>query len=183
MTVIAFYSPVMGSGKSAAAQHLVEKHGFKLVKFAAPLKDMTRALLPHLGVADTHVERHVEGDLKETPLHDHGTLTTRRIMQTLGTEWGRQTIANDFWTSIVYEQVAAHLQYGNKVVIDDLRFLNEWSTIQKLGGRCYRIWRPGVVTNSNHGSEGALEGIDLPTIVNDSTLKNFLLVVDRLTRA
>ena len=39
--IIAFCSPVMYSGKSTAAQRLVERHGFRLLKFAAPLKDMT----------------------------------------------------------------------------------------------------------------------------------------------
>lgn len=50
---------LMGSGKTFAADYLVEKYGYTKVKFAKPLKDMLRAM----GLT----EEHIEGDLKELP--------------------------------------------------------------------------------------------------------------------
>lgn len=173
--IIAFCSPVMGSGKSEAARHLVERHGFTLLKFAAPLKDMTRALLPHLGVSD--VEAHVEGDRKQAAIDGFEGLTTRKIMQSLGTEWGRETIRQDFWTKIVYERCLDL----DRVVIDDMRFLNEYNTIMRLHGKALRIVRAGVsLVGGTHASEGELDDVPMPQLLNNSTLANFHLSLDRL---
>jgi hypothetical protein len=64
-----------GAGKSAAADRLIEKHGFERVKFSGPLKDMVRAL----GFND----REIEGDLKETPsyklTHTRFTALVKRV--------------------------------------------------------------------------------------------------------
>lgn len=179
--LIALNSDAMGAGKSTVASHLVMRHGFRLVKFAAPLKDMTRALLPHLGVPASHVERYVEGDRKEIEIEGFKGLTTRRIMQTLGTEWGRDTIRPDFWTHIVHETVAAHLQAGNSVVIDDMRFANEYDAVQLLGGTALRVWRPGAaVVGGQHASEGELSRVPMGTITNDSTIENLQRLTDRI---
>jgi hypothetical protein len=59
-----------GSGKSTAALHLVNRHGFERVRFAGPLKAMVRAL----GLTD----REIDGDLKEVPC---GLLTFAQMPQ------------------------------------------------------------------------------------------------------
>lgn len=182
-TVIAFCSPVMGSGKSAAAAHLVTEHGFQLVKFAAPLKDMTRALLPHLGVEPHLVERHVEGDRKEALLPGFGSLSARRIMQTLGTEWGRDTIRRDFWTAIVRERCEAEMATGRSVVIDDMRYRNEYDTIRDIGGLVYRIVRPDAGSDvTGHNSEGELDQVAMPEIWNRQGLDRLHEKLDLLIR-
>jgi hypothetical protein len=134
-----------GSGKSTVARHLVEAHGFTLVKFAGPLKGMMRAL----GLGD----REIEGDLKEQP---HPLLcgkTPRHAMQTLGTEWGRTCIGPDFWVNAAMENVHAVLDQGGSVVIDDCRFYNEGEAVRALGGEVIHIRRPCVGPVSAHPSE------------------------------
>ena len=182
--LIALCSPVMGSGKSVAASHLVANHGFALVKFAGPLKDMTRALLPHIVPAQL-VETHVEGYDKETPLAGFDGLTTRRIMQTLGTEWGRETILPDLWTRIARERCRAILAAGQGVVIDDMRFLNEYDTVRELGGVSRRIVRPDAPRSEavGHASEGELDRIAMPEIFNDGTVPQLHARLDALVES
>lgn len=134
-----------GSGKSTAAKHLVDRHGFTLVKFAGPLKSMLRCL----GLGD----REIEGDLKEQP---HPVLcgqTPRRAMQTLGTEWGRNLIGSDLWVRVAMESALAVLDQGGRVVIDDCRFENEAAAIKAAGGTIIRINRPGTGLAHAHASE------------------------------
>lgn len=132
-----------GSGKSTAADFLVQ-NGWMRIKMAGPLKDMLRVL----GLTD----RHIEGDLKEVPCDLLGGQTPRHAMITLGTEWGRQMIANDLWVNAARARIEAVLREGRNVVVDDVRFENEAEVIRKLGGKVLEIRRgSGVVIN--HESE------------------------------
>lgn len=166
---IALCSPVMQSGKSTVATHLQQQHGFALVKFAGGLKSMTRALLFSLGYDNTAVERFVEGDAREVVLPEIG-VSTRRVMQTLGTEWGRKCIDENLWAKIAQAKVQSLLREGTSVVIDDMRFVNEMEHILAIGGVCYRIIRPDApaapASSVNHASEGELDGIHMPEIWN-----------------
>lgn len=134
-----------GSGKSTAAKHLVERHGFTLVKFAGPLKQMMRCL----GLGD----REIEGDLKEQPHLVLNYKTPRYAMQTLGTEWGRDLIGENLWVDVAMASAAAVIDQGGRVVIDDCRFLNEAAAIKAAGGTVVNIRRPGVGPVNGHASE------------------------------
>ncbi|WP_209088016.1 deoxynucleotide monophosphate kinase [Agrobacterium tumefaciens] len=115
-----------GSGKSTASKYLVETHGYQLVKFAGPLKDMLRAI--GLG------EGHIEGAHKETDLAMLSGHTPRHAMQTLGTEWGRKCMGDDFWVNLWRSRADGVLAFGGRVVVDDCRFQNEADEVRKLGG-------------------------------------------------
>lgn len=136
-----------GSGKSTVAKHLVEQHGFVLVKFAGPLKSMMRAL--GLG------EREIEGDLKEVPCRLLDGKTPRYAMQTLGTEWGRSLISSRLWVNAAMTSVDKVLDHGGKAVIDDMRFDNEALAVRMAGGKIVLIHRPGVGPVNGHESESA----------------------------
>lgn len=145
MTKLIALTGYAGSGKTTAAKHLVEAHGFTLVKFAGPLKSMMRCL----GLGD----REIEGDLKETPCAILGGKTPRHAMQTLGTEWGRALIHSDLWVNAAMEVVADVLDHGGRVVIDDMRFGNEAEAVRSRGGAIIHISRPGVGPVNAHPSE------------------------------
>ena len=70
--IIVGLSGLAGAGKSTAARHLVERHGFVRRPFAALLKGMLRYLLHAQGVPAGDVERMVDGDLKEVPTRHLG---------------------------------------------------------------------------------------------------------------
>jgi len=190
--VFGLYSPAMGSGKSEVAKVLVNEFGAKLVKFAGPLKDMTRTLLLHMGIHPSLVERHIEGDLKEVPIEDFEAypwtpgrnspqpLTARRIMQTLGTEW-RDLISRDLWAKIAIDNIKEQLAKGHHVVVDDMRFEHELNTIKSLNGVTVRVFRPSAQVTSKHVSEGALEAFSMDhTIINNGTLDDLRAAVYRM---
>lgn len=135
-----------GSGKSTASKYLVEKHGYQLVKFAGPLKDMMRAI--GLG------EGHIEGEHKETSLTLLSGRTPRYAMQTLGTEWGRKCMGEDFWVSLWRSRVDSVLAFGGRVVVDDCRFPNEAEEVRKLGGIICKLAGRGGIIGSHESEAG-----------------------------
>nr|WP_250807662.1 ATP-binding protein [Neorhizobium tomejilense] len=113
------------SGKSTIADHLCNVHGYVRVKMAGPLKNMLRSLLRDAGVDEAVIERHVEGDLKEVPIPQMSGRTARQLMQTLGDEW-RKMQAEDFWVNIAEGKVRQLHAQGQRVVIDDIRYVVEF---------------------------------------------------------
>jgi hypothetical protein len=120
--IIAFCGPI-GSGKTTAANYLVDEYNFRRIRFAGPLKAMLRAL----GLS----EREVDGDLKEVACDLLGGRTPRHAMQTLGTEWGRQMICGDLWTR-AWVKAVEMVPEGVGIAVDDLRFPNEAAIMRSL---------------------------------------------------
>lgn len=153
-----------GSGKSEVARVLIEESGFARVKFAGPLKNMLRTMLEGAGFCADDRERMIEGDLKEVIIPELG-VTPRHLMVTLGTEWGRNCVAQDIWTRLWAMEADRH----EAVVVDDVRFPNEVDLIRARGGHIVHIERPGLVAGS-HVSE-QLEAKPDFTIRNTGTLE------------
>lgn len=160
------------SGKSTVADILVREHSYIREKFAAPLKNMLRAA----GMSQDMLE----GDLKTIPSPVWCDKSPRHVMQTLGTEWGRNMIGPDLWANLLYERAEQLMAEGYNVVVDDLRFVNEARVIKELKGTIWRVLRPGGGCESAHLSEteqlkimpeyyldnqGSIE--DLSTTIND----------------
>lgn len=141
-----------GSGKSSVAEILIRDHKFERIKFADGLKDMLRAL----GMSDGWIE----GDLKETACPTLLGHTPRYAMQTLGTEWGRKCIGEDFWVRYWTQRVRGRqaTSMARGIVVDDVRYLNELDAVAGLGGRLWWVERPGVRPASTHSSEHGLVG-------------------------
>lgn len=135
---------LIGSGKSTVATHLVGKHHFTLVKFAGGLKAMLRALLTYSLLPPAVIEDMIEGAYKETPAAIFQGKTPRMVMQTLGTEWGRTYIGEDFWAHLAAMRIKELTGFGASVVVDDCRYGNEAAVIRGLGGEIWKITRPGV---------------------------------------
>ena len=135
-----------GSGKSTASKYLVENHGYQLVKFAGPLKDMLRAI--GLG------EGHIEGAHKETGLAMLFGRTPRYAMQTLGTEWGRKCMGDSFWINLWRSRIDSALAFGGRVVVDDCRFPNEADEVRKLGGVVWQIVGRGGIAGAHESEAG-----------------------------
>lgn len=123
-------------GKDTAAAALIED-GFFPIKFADGLKIMLRALLKSLDYSDRVVARMIDGDLKEELIPTLGERSPRFLMQTLGTQWGRDIVAEDVWVRIAIDRC---LQVPNAVVTD-CRFPNEAEAIRAAGGVLVRIER------------------------------------------
>lgn len=149
-----------GSGKSTASTFLQSK-GHNLVKFAGPLKDMLRAI--------GYTEDEVEGGKKEVP--GIGGKTPRHAMQTLGTEWGRKCMGEDFWINLWRSRAA-----NGNVVVDDCRFANEAAAIRSLGGIVIKLEGRGGIAGG-HSSE-ALDFIADAVVPNTGTIAQLHAILD-----
>lgn len=151
-----------GSGKSTVADWLVKEHNFERIKFADGLKDMLRAL----GLSESWIE----GELKEEPCPLLLGRSPRHAMQTLGTEWGRACIGEDFWVNYWTMRVRGRLATSRcfGVVVDDVRYPNELEAVQNLSGVAWWVSRPGVRPSSYHSSEHSLaELLDRFEVINN----------------
>lgn len=173
-----------GSGKSTAALWILRSHNMaQRMSFAYSLKRMTRELLrdalPKGWEHDSasYIEDPV---LKETPIPFIGNLTPRRLMQTLGTEWGRNTLHPDFWIWIASGKLERMLgstfkksdKVPIKAVYDDVRFANEAQMIRLYGGVIVQIVRPDSAKTADiaaHESE-QMDFAPDHVVVNDGTL-------------
>lgn len=158
---------LINAGKSTVAQHLMLQYGFVLVKFAQGLKDMMRAL----GLNESEIE----GVLKELPCDKLNGRTPRYAMQTLGTEWGRNHMGQDFWVNLLVQKVH---QMDCNVVIDDCRFPNEAVAVQRdLQGKVWRLVRAASYGTHSSERDQAYITPDL-TLMNTGTLDELLEKVD-----
>lgn len=149
-----------GSGKSTASTFLQSK-GHKLVKFAGPLKDMLRAI--------GYTEDQIEGSQKEVV--GIGGKTPRHAMQTLGTQWGRDCMGEDFWVNLWRVRAGS----GN-VVTDDCRFANEAAAVRSLGGVVIKLEGRGGIAGG-HSSE-ALDFIADAVVPNTGSIAQLHAILD-----
>lgn len=177
--LIALYSPVMQSGKTQVGRVLTAFHDFQCVKFADPFKAQIRDLLRQGGAQDGLIERMMEGDLKEVPIPTLG-VSVRQMTQQLGS-WGR-SIHPDFWVNLATPRIQQFLDNGVSVVVDDLRFPNEYEAMIRMGGYPVRVYRQGTQPYSEHPSEGLLEGYPMPTLENNGTLAQLRACAEELPR-
>ena len=152
-----------GSGKTTAASFLTQQHGYARLKFADPMKEMAKVL----GLYDEHLE----GTLKEKPCDLLGGRSPRYLLQTLGTEWGRNLMGKEFWVRIWVRKAMDLLTHYGKLVVDDIRFQNEADAVRSLGGIIIKL--EGHSTNEvlPHASESLNFQPDL-TICNDQNLQH-----------
>lgn len=147
MALIGLYSPAKKSGKSEVARILTNEFGFQVIKFAEPLKNMLRSMYRDMGATPEQIEEMIEGKLKELPIPAlHNKVSSRDLQNTLGTLWGRKTIYQDVWVDITKSRIRS--LNGASVVVDDVRFPNEFAAIKELGGRVVNIIRPGAPAGS-----------------------------------
>ena len=156
-------------GKDTVAAQ-VAAEGYKVVRFAGPLKAMLRAFYVEHGIEPRTIDRKIEGDLKEHPCPLLRGKTPRYAMQTLGDEWGRQLISDDLWTS----SLAYRVEGIDKVVVPDVRYPNEGDALAKLGAEIWRVdasERVKANESSNHASEANVDTLAVhKEIDNNGTL-------------
>jgi hypothetical protein len=139
-----------GVGKSTYAEFLAGENG-TVLSFATPIKRMLQALVG---------KEYVFGSKKNE--ETHLGVTGRVLLQTLGTEWGREMIDQDIWVKAMRHILTdAMFQEYRPVVIDDLRFENEAKMIRELNGEIWHVERRSFTpANDNHVSEAGVTDVD-----------------------
>ncbi len=163
-----------GCGKDTATAFILKNFKrFESQSFAAPIKEMCRTGLG-LTLAQT------DGNMKEVVDHRYGC-TPRHIMQTLGTEWGRNIIHPDIWVT------AAKKYMWPYTVISDVRFENEAAFVRKHGVLVHIEGRGGLEGEAaSHASEaGVKKLVEDYSLINCFSLKDLehavIAMVDVIT--
>jgi len=169
--LIGLYSPAPRSGKSTIARYLTGEDYITL-SFAHPIKRMATVFLLELGLNIDEVQHLLEDG--KTDLIPGIKTNIRHILQTLGTEWGRDCIHPEVWLQCWEHVAQRHLENGFNVVCDDIRFPNEAALIRRLGGELWCVTRPAIERGTEHSSEGSLDDYHFfdRRILNDGSLLN-----------
>lgn len=140
-----------GVGKSTYAKSI---EGAIILSFATPIKKMLKVILPS----------ELFLNFKEEPIPQFPDgLNTRQLLQSLGTEWGREGVYPNIWVDLAYK--AAEQYIGKRtIVFDDIRFPNEawairrWGHTHEILTEIVHISRKGHEPdpNDNHVSEAGL---------------------------
>lgn len=161
-------APVIGihgrarSGKDTVAHFILSTRGGHVYSFADPIRAMLRPL--GIDMSDPYWLARKEDDIPALGV------SPRRLMQTLGTEWGRELINPDLWLILAKQRLLA---YGAGMIIPDVRFENEAEWIRSQGGRIIHVTRPGNVSVAPHASEGGVQLKDEDfRIINGGTLED-----------
>jgi len=151
------------AGKSTVARYLCEQHGFDELAFATPIKQALALILREFG---TTLEDFEDQARKRTPIDDIAR-TPRELLQTLGTEWGRDRVCDGLWVRILARRLA-RLDYAPAIVVSDVRFANEAQWIRDIGGKVWGVVRPRAsAVPAAHASE-----IGIPPELVDKVLLN-----------
>ncbi len=173
-----------GAGKDTCADIMFSQHDFATTAFAAPLRreiisafridgalfsvEQKERRAPALAInrcADSgFIQRMTElgVDLAEAR-------SPREIMRWWGTEYRRHQ-NEQYWTDLMRHWIDCMALDGiRRIVITDVRFLNEAQFIQSLGGSIWRIRRPAAeAKHVDHQSETEVAAI-WPDAVIDNT--------------
>jgi hypothetical protein len=144
------------SGKDTVADMLVERLArFSKESFAAPIKDMIRAGFSL-------------NDKQDMEAIEYYGCTHRRMLQTLGTEWGRKLINPEIWLI-----VAMNRHEHKRAIFSDVRFENEAEWVRK-NGILIHIERKQAekIATPDHASEAGVtfKGDDI-RILNEGSLE------------
>lgn len=140
------------TGKDLAAEHLVERYGFRRRAFADSLKEAARVIF---GLTDDQLY----GDRKEL-IDDFWGETPRFILQRMGTECMRRGYDQEVWIRSLHRHIKDNFEHRDWVV-PDVRFPNEAEAIRGWGGVVYRVDRPGAGASGGmegHASETSMDG-------------------------
>lgn len=168
--IVGVYATSARSGKGSVADILIGDYGYARMQFSTPIKDMFSAFARNCGLSPSKIERCLEGDLKEVDLPELGGFSFRSFAETLADGWGRG-IRPNLWVELFQRKLEAHFTRSAplpcSVVIDDLRYPNEFWMVRRLGGVVIEVSRPKV----NGGrlpawpSEGLLEGFKFDDLI------------------
>lgn len=155
------------SGKDTVAGYLARRHMFAHIAFADPMKQMLETAFGDL---------FRDGD-REKPIDWLGK-SPRQLMQTLGTEWGRNQVHPELWVLLTEQKVKHFVELDMPLVISDVRFHNEADMILKHGGELWRIQRDGASVAEHISEQAHWDTYQTKTIDNNGSLEELYLKVE-----
>lgn len=177
--IVGLHGPLQ-SGKNTAAEVLI-RNGYTPVAYADALRTQLYKLNPvvfesgNMLVRIQNLVDSIGWDEAKTKYPE-----VRRLMQSLGTEAGRDIHGEDCWVNIVHRYY--DINFNDDYVATDVRFPNEVLGIHKRGGIVIRIERDGKAPDPTHRSEILLPNCDY-VVTNNTTVEELhekiLEIVDK----
>lgn len=157
------------AGKDSIAHVLTSEYGFAHDSFAAPIREFVEKLTEDYS---SNVFS-IDGD-RETAIDWLGGKSKRQLMQTLGTEWGRDMVSPTLWMDALWRRTGrATTSFHRLLVISDVRFDDEADFIRSKGGIIIHVVRPGLNGGDGHVSEYGVHKEDIDaTLHNDGDLNH-----------
>jgi adenosyl cobinamide kinase/adenosyl cobinamide phosphate guanylyltransferase len=146
-------SGAAGSGKDTAAEALIQHLEYEKGFFAKPMKQMLA------GLFGWDMDDLEDLKFKETPRPEIYGKTPRELLQSLGTEWGRNMVGPNLWVD-----AALHGVQRDRTVFTDVRFPNEAKLIRDAGGVLIHVAcvdRATGTTSNAHSSEAWLPWLEV----------------------
>lgn len=151
------------------------------IALAEPLKKMADALY---AMSRNKTEGVVPSEYKRNnaPLEEFGGHSYREILRTLGTDWGRETFGDSFWTDILIHRVRSmKMTQDSVMIVDDLRFKSEIKSLMSE----FRVLVLYVdrTTATSKGPKEDVERSDADVVIdNNGTIKELKEQIKRIVR-
>lgn len=112
------------SGKNYAADIIKSEYpNAEIISFGDAVRDMLKAIVD--------VDYIYKSGTKEDVIPELG-VSLRKLMQTLGAEWGRNSVSDSLWVDIFMMKV--NKSKSDIIIVPDVRFKNEYDAIVNNGG-------------------------------------------------
>lgn len=149
------------SGKTEAAKAIAMANpNFYMLSFAKPLKRMA---MDQFGLTEEDIE-----DKKRVITLGGKDITVRSLLIEIGLMYRR--IDPDFWVKKLWNEAESCITFDRDIVIDDMRFKNEFYFLKAKGATTIRVERPGIELIDDPSEKDLDEEIFDLSILNDGTL-------------
>lgn len=186
---------IAGCGKTTVALEIQRITGAVIYGLADPIYEMIKVGLGIDGRSDEWQCR----DKKNAPIewlstHEEFGIckqpSLRTLLETLGTEWGRDIVCRDVWTRLATRFISQQKK-DQLVLIPDIRFNDESEWLESIGGVLVHVIRPDyepMDATVSHKSNQVLPIRECDFVINNTgticdlfiEVKNLLSRIDTL---
>lgn len=186
------------SGKTTLANMLVDECGFIKISFADALRKLVKSYFgidtswkvkESWDVFDTNYFEQLDklfsviedkkGIKEEIKIKIMKSTTRyaayRTTLEMIGTEVVRDIVIDEIWVAVLAYDILYQTSKGNNIVIDDMRFKNEYNLLKKLNAKLIRITSPFEEADNGHRSQKYIEKFKYDYIIENNKTKKVLL--------